>query len=75
MRKISFLIALLALSPVSFGADASACMGCHAADEFAGLSSADIVADLTDAGIPPHKRFADLSQEEIEAIAAELTGS
>ena len=74
MRKTSLLIALLAFSPVSFGADSSACMECHAADEFAGLSAADILADLQDPGIPPHKRFADLSADELQAIADELAG-
>lgn len=75
MKRTSFLIALLAFSPVSFSADTSACMGCHAADEFAGLSATDIVADLQDPGIPPHKRFADLSADELQAIADELAGS
>jgi hypothetical protein len=75
MKVISLLVTLLAFSSICFGADASGCMNCHDADEFAEMSSADIVADIKDPGIPPHKRFADMSNEELQAIAAELAGS
>ena len=75
MKAVSLFIALLAFSHVSFSADTEACMNCHDADEFKGMSSADIVADLKDPGIPPHNRFADLSQEELQAIASELAGT
>ncbi|MGI9291181.1 MAG: hypothetical protein ACR2QG_07885 [Gammaproteobacteria bacterium] len=77
MKNIHLLTCLfttLLLSPISYGSDASACMNCHDDGEFSGLSAADILADLRDPGIPPHKRFDDYSDEELQAIAAELTG-
>ena len=78
MKKINAFfisLSLLMLSPISFGADTSACMNCHDADEFSEMSAADIVADVKDPGIPPHKRFADLSDADIQAIADKLSGS
>lgn len=78
MKKLlltTMFTGLLTVSQVALSADTSACMNCHDDDEFAGMSTADIVAGATDATIPPHKRFADLSQEELQAIATELAGS
>lgn len=66
--------ALLLSSPLAIGGDATACMNCHDSGEFSGMSAADIIAAATDPGIPPHRRFADVSQEDLEAIAAELAG-
>ena len=68
-------LALLAGSPAAVAADATACMNCHDADEFSGASADEIIAGATDPGIPPHKRFADVSAEELQAIAEELSGS
>jgi hypothetical protein len=78
MMKLRLLVItapLLALSPVAFSADASACMNCHDDGEFAGMSTADIIADTRDPGIPPHKRFSNMSDEDLQAIAAKLAGS
>jgi hypothetical protein len=74
LRLTTIFITLLTISPLAFSADASACMNCHDAGEFSGMSTADIVADLKDPGIPPHQRFATVSDEELQAIAAELAG-
>ena len=75
MTLIAGCLTALAFSPVSYSADASACMNCHDGGEFSGMSAADILADVRDPGIPPHKRFADVSDEDLQAIAEELTGS
>ena len=74
LHLVTCLFTTLALSPFSYGSDASACMNCHDGGEFSGMSSADIIADLRDPGIPPHKRFDSFSDEELQAIADELTG-
>ena len=68
-------LAVLTFSPAGFGADTSACMDCHDDDEFTGISAADIVAAARDTGIPPHKRFTDVSDDDLQAIAAELAGN
>jgi hypothetical protein len=73
-RLVAIGITLLTFSPASFSADASACMNCHDDDEFSGMSTADIIADARDPGIPPHKRFSDVSDEDLQAIATELAG-
>lgn len=69
------LVAVPLAVPLAIAADKSACMGCHADDEFAELSAGDISAAVRDAGIPPHKRFADISDADLTAIAAALAGS
>lgn len=76
MTTLKTTAALIALgfSTVSFGADTSTCMKCHDSDEFSGMSAADIIADARDPGIPPHKRFADVSDADLQAIAEELAG-
>ena len=74
IRSFFLSLSLLMFCPVSFGADTSACMNCHDADEFSEMSAADIVADTRDPGIPPHKRFADLSDAELQTIADKLSG-
>ena len=56
-------------------ANTGACMKCHEAAEFTGMSVADIAAAVRDTSIPPHKKITDLSDEQLEAIAAELAGS
>jgi len=52
----------------------SACAKCHDADEFSGVSAAELEAGLRDTSIPPHKKFTELSDEQVQAIAAELAG-
>ena len=75
IRSFFLSLALLMFSPANFAADTSACMNCHDADDFFEMSAADIITDTRDPGIPPHKRFDDLSDEELRAIADELSGS
>ena len=74
IQILSLIFTWLLFSAPAFAADASTCMGCHDSDEFAGMSAADIVADAKDPGIPPHQRFADLSDADLQAIAEELAG-
>ena len=54
-------------------ANISACTKCHEAAEFTGMSVADIAAAVRDASISKHKKVTDLSDEQLEAIAAELS--
>lgn len=49
-------------------ADPSACLGCHSASEFTELDVATTQEALNDPGIPPHGPFADLSEEEVQAL-------
>ena len=77
MRNISFwlLITFFVLSPGAFSADVSACMECHADGEFSGMNITDMIEDIRDPGIPPHKQFSDVSDDDLKAIAAKLVGS
>ena len=52
----------------------TACAKCHEADEYVGMSAADIAEAVRDPGVPPHKQFAELSDEHLQAIAVELSG-
>ena len=67
-------IALFLVTPAVL-ANTGACTKCHEAAEFTGMSAADIVAAARDTSIPPHKKITDVSDEQFEAIAAELDGS
>lgn len=71
----SFLVAGLFTTAAALADGHIACAKCHEAEEFAGMSAASIEADLRDTGIPPHKRFAELSDAQVQAIAAELSGA
>jgi hypothetical protein len=53
-------------------ADPSACRMCHDAEEFEGMDAAAVREALADPGIPPHGRFADLTEEEVAALLEEL---
>jgi hypothetical protein len=63
---------LLATSVVL--ADTGACSACHEDTEFEGMSADDIAAAARDTSIPPHKKIVDLSDEQLEIVAAELAG-
>jgi len=49
--------------------------GQKANGQLAGMSPADSEAGLRDTVSPPRKQFADLSDEQMQAIASELSGS
>jgi Spy/CpxP family protein refolding chaperone len=74
LRLTAICTALLSISSLACAADTATCMNCHDDDEFSGMNAADILADLQDPGIRQHQRFADISDEELKAIAAELAG-
>lgn len=49
-------------------ADPSACLNCHTAQEFSDLDAKAVAEALADAGIPPHGRFAELTEAEVQAL-------
>jgi len=53
----------------------STCSKCHDADEFFSMSATNIEVSLRDSGISAHKKFADLSDEQIQAIATTMAGT
>ena len=69
--RVSLLVGIFFMNGV-FADGHDACLKCHEGAEFAGLSAAEVGEDLRDPGIPPHKKFADLSDEQIQALIAEL---
>ena len=70
-----FVLAGFVSAPAVAIADGhSACAKCHDADEFQGMSADSIAAAVADASIPMHKML-DLSDEQVQEIAAKLAGS
>jgi hypothetical protein len=74
-ETLAILTALTSFGSTAFAADSSACMDCHDDGEFSGMSAANIVAAVKDTSIPPHKRFAELSDADLQAIVEEFAGS
>jgi hypothetical protein len=74
LRLTAICTALLSISSLACAADKATCMKCHDNDEFSGMTAADILADIRDPAISRHKRFADVSDEDLQAIASELAG-
>lgn len=72
VKTIVTLSLALSFSPLTFAAESAQCMTCHDRSDFSGMTAGDIVTAVKDAKIPPHKRFAGVSDEELQAIAAEL---
>lgn len=75
MKKLIFssVLAML-LSTPAFASGHSQCMKCHEDDEFTGMSVDAIVADARDSSISTHKKLAELTDEQLQAIATELAG-
>lgn len=76
MKKALYVLLAAAAfgGPTAWAASADLCMGCHMADEFEGMTAAEVLDAAGDPSIAPHKKLADLSAEDLQAIAAELTG-
>jgi hypothetical protein len=76
MRPTSYTlitaIAVMITSP-AFASDEKSCMKCHDADEFSGMPTTDIVAAVKDPSIQPHKKLSNISDEQLQAIAAALS--
>ncbi len=71
MRRIA-AFALLSGAAAFSVADPSACLGCHSSGEFSEMDLATIQEALSDPGIPPHGPFAELSEEEVQALLESL---
>ncbi len=73
-KKPCLALAAILAAPIAFGGGHDACLNCHApAEEFNGMSAQEISTAIKDAGIRPHRRFADRSDEEVQAIADALS--
>jgi hypothetical protein len=75
VRMLGLLLAGVLLAPVGYAEGQAACAKCHDADEFAAMTAADIAANMRDTSISSHKKLAELTDEQVQAIAAELAGS
>jgi len=57
----------------ALAADPEACLDCHEpAEDWAGMSADEILADAKDPGNKRHKDHADLSDEQLQAMIAEI---
>ena len=79
MKKIigaGILIAGFSVSAVVapvFAGDADMCLDCHEpAEDWEGMSAAEVMAKAKDAGIKRHSDNQALSDEQLQAIIAEL---
>ena len=67
-----FTLAIGVAAPV-FAGDADLCLDCHEpAEDWEGLSADEILAKAKDASIKRHADNAELSDEQLAAIIAEL---
>lgn len=73
--KLILILAVIAINPAALGADESGCLACHSKNEFDKLSAGEIGAAVKDAGIPPHKKYADISDEELQLIVKAFAGN
>ena len=53
--------------------EADTCLSCHAKDVFEEVSSVQIIAALKDPRRDAHQPYRDLSNEQLEAIAKEVS--
>ena len=73
MKYVSCLTLLLsAVLTQSVIADPAECLKCHTVEEFKGLDAAAIREVLADPGIPPHRRFAELTEAQVAEILEAL---
>ena len=56
-------------SPATMAGGHDACQSCHNADEFQGLTAEEISDAVRDRTIPPHGKFSELSDAEVQALA------
>ncbi len=75
-RKLTAMLAMTAslgmVSPV-FAGDADVCLDCHEpAEDWAGMTPDEILAQAKDASIKRHADNADLSDDQLKAMIAEL---
>ncbi len=69
----ALMVAVLAgFTAVPVSAAPADCGNCHAPAEFEGMDPAEVREALADPGIPPHGKFAGLSEEEVEALLEAL---
>ena len=68
------LAAALGVSTAAFAGDAEVCLDCHEpAEDWEGMSAADILAEAKNADIKRHADNMEMSDEALMAIIAELT--
>lgn len=72
LRVMSLMLSLAAFAAAPVWADPNPCGMCHGPAEFEGMALEEIREALADPGIPPHGRFAGMSEEELEALLESL---
>jgi len=75
-RKLFLPVVLAFLaSSAAIADDKETCMECHDADEFSDYDAAEIADAVRDTSIAKHKdKLAGLTDEQVQAIAAEMAG-
>jgi len=74
-RHLAFLtVAAVFAAPAAFSGEEEQCMNCHAGEDFEGMSTDAIIDEIKNGGFPPHKKYAELGDEELKAVAAAIAG-
>jgi hypothetical protein len=72
LAALAFTVAFGVTAPAIAG-DAALCLDCHEpAEDWEGMSSDDVLAKAKDSSIKRHADNADLSDEQLKAIIAQL---
>ena len=70
---VAFTAAFTAGTPALAGDDADLCLDCHEpAEDWEGMSADEVLGTAKDTSIKRHADNADLSDEQLKAIVAEL---
>ena len=64
------LSATFAISTSAAWASPEDCAKCHQPAEFSGMSPADLREALSDPGVPPHRKFTELTDAQLAEIIA-----
>ena len=73
-KWLTLILTVVAVAAASAAgaADPNDCGNCHDSAEFEEMTAAEVREALADPGIPPHGKFADLSEEAVETLLEAL---
>lgn len=74
LMRLFLAAALMAGTTTATGSDAEPCLMCHSKGDFENIDADGIAEALADDGIPAHGSFRALTEEQMAAIVAALTG-
>lgn len=73
-KKIWAGLALSIFASTALAVDQEVCLECHYAEDYEGMSAEEIVDAIRSDDIDKHSRLPEISDADLAAIAAALTG-